>query len=334
MNITKLASGNYRIRKTYKGTNYSLVVDYKPTKRESEELMNEYISKNSFITTDAKFKSFGSAIDQYIEIKRNVLSPSTLRGYKIIKNNIPDWFMNKKLSDINNQAVQKLINDYSADHAPKTVKNMFGLVSPVLTTFNENMKLKVTLPQLETKITYFPTDEDIKKIMDYVKGSRYEAAFILASLGLRRSEIIAIDETCLSGNELTIYKAIVPNEDAKFVEKTTKTIESTRTIVIPEKTADRLREIGFYKGNPNCIYNRLCIIQERLNIPHFTLHTFRHYFATKMSEVLPEADVLALGGWSKTNNTVMKSVYRHSQIQRNKEMQDRATAAMSKYLNQ
>ena len=332
MAIDKRPNGNYRIRKTYKGVNYSLTVDFKPTKREAEELMNEYISKNSFITTDSKFKSFENALDQYIEIKRNVLSPSTLRGYKSIKNALPDWFMKKKLSDIDSQAVQKLVNDYSVDRKPKTVKNMYGLVCPVLQSFNENIKLKVTLPQPETKISYFPTDDDIQRIMEYVKGSKYESAFILASLGLRRSEIVAVDASCLEGNVLTIHKALVLGDEHKFVEKTTKTVESTRSIVIPENTAARLKEIGFYEGYPSSIYWHLCAVQKALDIPHFTLHTFRHYFATKMSEVLPEADVLALGGWSKTNNTVMKSVYRHSQIQRDQKMQKKATAAMSKYL--
>ena len=39
----------------------------------------------------------------------------------------------------------------------------------------------------------------------------------------------------------------------------------------------------------------------------------RHYFASKLSSMgVPEADILALGGWETDN--IMKSVYRHSMM--------------------
>lgn len=51
------------------------------------------------------------------------------------------------------------------------------------------------------------------------------------------------------------------------------------------------------------------------NISNFPLHKLRHYFASRMSELgVPEADILEMGGWETDH--VMKSVYRHSMMDR------------------
>ena len=55
--------------------------------------------------------------------------------------------------------------------------------------------------------------------------------------------------------------------------------------------------------------------QRNLGIPHFSLHKLRHYFASEMSALgIPEADILRMGGWE--TDYVMKSVYRHSMMEK------------------
>lgn len=45
------------------------------------------------------------------------------------------------------------------------------------------------------------------------------------------------------------------------------------------------------------------------------LHKLRHYFASQMSALgVPEADIMRMGGWGTDH--VMKSVYRHSMMDR------------------
>jgi integrase len=51
---------------------------------------------------------------------------------------------------------------------------------------------------------------------------------------------------------------------------------------------------------------------------HFSLHKLRHYFASRLSaEGVPDADIMALGGWS--TDAVMKTVYRHAMSAKTKE---------------
>lgn len=140
----------------------------------------------------------------------------------------------------------------------------------------------------------------------------FEVAILLACYGLRRSEICALTVNDLHGNILTINKNKVQDKDGNWVIKTTKTTESTRTVVISPILADKIRKQGFiYQGAPNSITGHLNDVQDRLKIPRFSVHKLRHYFASKMSELgVPEADILKMGGWN--SDYVMKTVYRHS----------------------
>ncbi|MDE5589153.1 MAG: tyrosine-type recombinase/integrase [Acetatifactor sp.] len=118
---------------------------------------------------------------------------------------------------------------------------------------------------------------------------------------------------------------MVQDAQKKWVVKTTKTTESTREIIIPAELAEKIRAQGYiYKGHPNSITKHLKRVEDALDIPRFPLHKFRHYFASQMSALgVPDADILKMGGWETDH--VMKSVYRHSMLE--KEEQAKREAA-------
>ena len=88
---------------------------------------------------------------------------------------------------------------------------------------------------------------------------------------------------------------------------------------------DRIRLQGYvYKGHPNTIAKCLERTEANLGIPHFSLHKLRHYFASQMSAMgVPEADILKMGGWETDH--VMKSVYRHSMMEKEEKAKRDAT---------
>ena len=158
------------------------------------------------------------------------------------------------------------------------------------------------MPQMVKNEPYIPTDEEIVKFLKYIKEERpkYYTLMVLASYGLRRSEIMAISADDLDGNTLHITKAKVLDEDNNYVIKPTKTPKSRRTIEIPKDVAEDIRT-NFYAFNYNPgdiskIINTAC---KTLGIPKFSLHKLRHYFATKLlSENVDVMTIAALGGWS------------------------------------
>lgn len=309
MKIEKLPSGKYRVRKMYKGEVYTVLFDYKPTQKEalqaiSAELENETLRKEQM--------TFKEAAKSYIDLKRNVLSPTTIREYTRNIDRLSETFTSLRITDIKALDVQREINRLSKDKSPKTVRNYHGFISAILGTFRPNLIINTTLPQKVKNEPYIPSEQDVKRIIKEVEGTHFEIPVLLACYGLRRSEICALTLADLHENTLSINKAKVMDSNKKWVDKTTKTTESTREVIISPILADKIRNQGYiYIGHPNSISKHLTRLQDKLNMPRFSLHKLRHYFASKMSALgIPEADILKLGGWNSDH--VMKTVYRHS----------------------
>ncbi len=322
MKIEKRGPDSYRVRKMYKGQMYTVTFEHKPTQKEAMLAMADELQK---VQKKHESMDFRAAAGEYIESKRNVLSPTTIRGYNSAMKTLSKKFQGINVHDITALDIQTEINRLTKEHSPKTVRNYHGFISAVLGTFCPNLKINTTLPQKIKNEPYIPSDEDIKRILECAKDTEYEVPILLACYGLRRSEICALTLDDLDGDVIRINKAKVINEEAKWIEKTTKTASSTREIVIPMEIADKIREKGYiYKGHPNSITVYLGKTEDKLGIPHFPLHKLRHYFASKMSALnVPEADIMRMGGWETDH--VMKSVYRHSMME--KEEQAKREAA-------
>lgn len=314
MKIEKRPSGSYRVRLTENGHTYSVTVPHKPTEREAYRLIREKIDNP---TGKYDTLTFSKAAENYLKQKGNVLSPSTIKGYKSIQKSIPGYFTDMLLKDIDAVEVQKLINDMSVTRSPKTMRNVHGFVTAVLSAFKPNMVVNTTLPQNVRKEPYVPSEEDVKRLLSYCQHTEYFVPIFLASLGLRRGEICALELSDLDENNvLTINKDMVQDEHANYVVKAApKTDASNRTIVLPDALADRIRTQGYvYKYNPNAIDNYLRRNLPKLGIEVFSLHKLRHFFASYThSKGYSDATIQALGGWSTDH--VMKTVYRHAMNQ-------------------
>ncbi len=311
MKLEKLPSGSYRMRKTYKGHTYTVITDYKPTQKEAIQLMAAELDKAQ---ENRRRMTFIKAAESYIDMKRNVLSPKTIREYASMARRFPEWFKNLLLSDITQIEINRLVNELCQDKSPKTVRNTHGFLSAVLGVYCPNLKITTTLPQKVKKEPYVPSREDVRKVLNAAEDSPFEIPITLACYGMRRSEICALRPEDVDGDVVHINKALVQNEKGEWVIKSTKTTESTRDIIISEELAEKIKKQGYiHKGNPGSIARYLRKVEDELGIPRFSLHKLRHYFASEMSALgIPEADILRLGGWE--TDYVMKTVYRHSMM--------------------
>ncbi len=314
MKIEKLPSGSYRIRQQYKGKRYTVIVPYKPTQKEAIQLMAE-----QFNTSESKVEHLGTfseyASKYLTKCEEDNLSPSTINGYASIIRRLPEWFMQLRFSDIEQTDIQRLCDEYSESHSPKSVRLYHGFVRSVFVKYRPQFTYSVTLPSMVKKAEYEPTTEDIQRILAAATGSRYEIVLRLCSLAVRRGEAIAITASDLDkDNVLTINKDIVVDKNNKYVLKNKpKTEASNRRILLPSTLADQIRAQGYaFKGNPHTINEYLHKLQDRLEIPRFKLHMLRHFAAAYLhKEGFTDQQILSWGGW-ENGSDVMQRVYRYN----------------------
>ena len=299
MKIEKLPSGSYRVRKQINGKMIRVTFDHYPTETEILLAFGDHLND---LPVSNDILLFGNAAKQYVEFRRNVISPRTVKEYLQMPDRLSKKFVSMNIYDITLNDVQAEVNRLAKTKSPKTVKNYCSFIRSVIKAYRKDFGGKITLPQQVIVEPYIPTDEEVIKFLTYIKEERpkYYVLVVLAAYSLRRSEIMAITADDLDGNILHVTKAKVQDENNKWVIKVNKTPKSRRDIEIPQDVADMIREnkyaFNYHPGDISKVINTAC---KNLNIQRFTLHKLRHYFATRLLE--KKVDVMtiaALGGWS------------------------------------
>lgn len=259
--------------------------------------------------------TLGEAIDAYIKLRSSVLSPATIREYKRSRKKDLKTLMPMKLGSITQDDIQAEINRESATHAPKTIRNMHGLLTSVLNVYRPDLAVKTKLPEKVRTKLYVPSDSDVKRLMDLVKDTDMELPILLAAFGpMRRSEICGLASDHVNGNVAHIEYAMVLNDNHQWVYKKTKSYAGDRYITFPDFVIEKLQKksgknmVGLL---PYQISDRFPKLLKKAGIPHFRFHDLRHYCASIQHAIgVPDAYIMERGGWG--SDTVLKQIYRHT----------------------
>lgn len=298
-NLEKLPSGSYRLRKQINRKMVRITFDHYPTEKEMLLALGAYLDGTP---APKELLIFANAAKQYVESKRNVLSPKTRKEYLETPARLSDTFSTMNIYEISDVDIQLEINRLAGKRSAKTVKNYHSFITSVIKFFRPDFSCNTTLPQVKITEPYIPDDKEVKKLLKYIKENRpdYYACVLLAAYGLRREEILAITADDLDGNILHITKGKVINENKEWVIKEPKTPKSQRYIEIPKDVADMIRNNGYAINKyPSAIGKVISKACKELKINPFSLHKLRHYFAsTLMSKKVDVLTVASLGGWS------------------------------------
>ena len=230
MSVRRLASGSWNYRKMINGKNYSFTSEEKLQDKEVKKRFNALIATEEARSAEEKVMqktSFGAAAESYLRGVEGVLSPSTLTAYDNYRKYIAahyGWFNSLPVDRINTAAVQALISEYGNSKDPKntrqttkrsakSVKNFCGFIMSVMRIHAPEVELRPTLPRVQPNERYVPTDDELQMVIDEIRTSpvfrRYLVPIMLASLGLRRSELCALTLDDLDENNILTIKITI-----------------------------------------------------------------------------------------------------------------------------
>jgi integrase len=279
------------------------------TKHEAERLAVEFLQNKNRPSSDL---ILDEAINRYIDMKQNVLSPSTLRGYRSIQRNAYGDMIRMRIDQITSEAAQSVFNALAVDHSSKSCRNALGLLTAVISTFLPGTVLRVTLPQRKALDYYTPSDDDIKKLLDAIKYPELYKAVLLAAFGtLRRSEICGLQYDDISGDSIRVHRGMVESESGWILKDFPKNDTSNRRILYPHFVIEALGTgTGqVVKMTPKRIDVGFARARNRAGLPYFRFHDLRAYSVSIAHALsIPDAYLMQRGGWSSPDT--YRNVYR------------------------
>ena len=329
MNIEKLPSGSYRVRKYSNGNSYQVVFDHKPTELEVIEslALKTRIEK----IKPKKDMTIIECVQKYVSFKGDMMSPKTRKEYLALPRRLSEAFLGTFISEVDQDTIDaEIIRLRGRRLSKKTISNYMSQVKTAMKKYYPKLDINIDLvSEIKDKKKcveepYIPTKEEVRRLLDYVNRNDpmfYIPIALTAMCGMRRSEIIAMSpEDIDSDYNLHITTAVVEAENNDWVSKVTKNETSTRIVPIPFQLADRIKLQGYvYNGHPNSIGKALARVEKEIGLKEFSLHKLRHYYITELWDAgMSEADILYLSGHSKRSD-INKIIYRHSRIKDDKE---------------
>lgn len=262
-------------------------------------------------------KTVSKAIDDYIEVRQNILSPATIRGYRIIQSNRFRSMMARDIHSLTQDQWQRAVNQEAKLVSAKTLTNSWRFLASVICE-ETGQRFTVRLPQILPSNRPWLAPEQIPVFVAAVQGTSVEIPALLALSSLRCSELLNLrwKDLNFKNDTLSVNGAAVPDEEGKLVRKReTKNRTSRRTVPLIPPLRDALQakpHRGEYvvTMTANGIYKAINRICEENDLPQVGIHGLRHSFASLAFHLgIPEKVAMEIGGWA--DDQTMRKIYTH-----------------------
>ena len=181
----KLPSGSWRCRASYTGSDGKRHYESftASTKKEAEYMAAEFLMERKHMSDQDNW-TLGHAIDEYIELKRPVLSPSSTYRYETIRKRSFQDIMDIPIGRLDSNTLQQAVNTEMERQplnrvgtvSPKTIQNEYGLIASTLRRYCPDKTFRVDLPKKARRIRTLPLP---KEICEAVKSTDIELPVLL-----------------------------------------------------------------------------------------------------------------------------------------------------------
>lgn len=235
-------------------------------------------------------KTIKQALDDFIDKRSKVLSPSTITNYKRMVpyfEPIQDLFVD----DLKSSDVQPLINEWSVSVSSKTIKNRIGFLLPALDYADYDKKLKLRYPRSNSKEIKSPDLEHVQALIRSASDDFKPILFLAAFGGLRRGEIPALKQKDILRDLCSVYvHADLVLDDHTWVYKPFTKNGQSGTVRLPKFIIDLIPvsedpDSYVFNMNPNMLSKQYDKLRFALGFNDYNFHSLRHFSASFRSDL-------------------------------------------------
>ena len=250
----------------------------------------------------------------------------TVKGYKMMFRVHCAELHDLRLTEITSVMLAKVINGMNGTRQAKDtmkslLKQMFSTAhNDKLIDSNPSLNLPRPKATTSTRAKQALTAEQEQRFIDTALANldKYEPLLICLLQGVRKGEMLALrpNDLDFERNTLRIDESYDEQNPDDLQTKNTDSnrtmpmFELTRTILLKYRNADPTKRIyeKFYVGK---LYKALAELQEKANLPKFTVHELRHTFITRCHE--KKVDEMIVQKWvgHQIGSRMTKAVYTH-----------------------
>lgn len=257
------------------------------------------------------------AVNAYIDCRRDTLSPATIRGYCIIRDNRFQTMMHKDIHSVTQEQWQRAVDQEAKRLSSKTLVNSWRFMSSVICDATGS-RITLRTPKVITNQRPWLDPEQIPVFVEAIKGTSVEIAALMALCSLRCSEFLNIrwKDIDLEKGVMRVNGAAVFDENGKLIhKKTNKNKTSRRTVPLIPPLLEALQSKQ-HRGEyvvtmtANGIYKHINRVCKAHGLPEVGIHGLRHSFASLAVHLgMPEEIAMKIGGWADIQT--MKNIYTH-----------------------
>lgn len=259
---------------------------------------------------EKKTKSFTyrEIYDEWLkEYEPSVRDSTLLRTKRMFRLHILPVFGHLKIDEVKPLLVQQTMNDWNARFVKASA--MMNYVNSVfdfalrMQLINQNPVTLIKKPRRtrEKSSSNFYDRKQLKMFMDTAKKLNNKRAYlffrILAFTGMRRGEVLALEwsDFNLKKKTVHIHQTVTRGQNGLYISST-KTLAGDRTITLDSATVDTLNSYQdkhtgrlFKSSNggilsPSKPRKWYEVIVSHTDLPHITIHGFRHTHASLLFE--------------------------------------------------
>ena len=329
MKAQKLPSGNFRVQLLIgHDKNGKRIMKSFTASREWEALkMADDYLKGGMAVVISDTMTVYDAMTYYIKAKDNLLSPSTINGYEMIRDTRLQLIRDKKINTLTFADIQAAVNHDGLRLSRKSIVSAVSLLNSSLVLQGIEINLKrITYPPKKAKKKDLP---DAEVVIGLLVGTEVELPCLLAIwLSLRISEVRGLQfrDVSKDGKTITVCRARLYLKGENVLRENTKTEESTRTNSLPLYIYELIQKVPHEKPTDFIVDKSYSYITKHFRAImaahgyNINFHKLRHEFATTLNDLgVPGEYIQKLGGWA--TNDIMKKVYTHTTNRKEAEYQ-------------